>query len=475
MSLFNVSLCLPEIDVAALTQKRSIVAVTKRFILPDKSFALLPSRHLPAGAIASNWYRPEVLAATPSPDVDQITHWAQCAFCQQVDDEEAIAAVAARTIWTEAALLELWRDREHLFLSILQIYKLQTAIPAKSTPAPEQLYKFVPLTQYLEASNEAALLSKADFAAAKTAFLEPVEDIPASDKGDPESRENLPAPVPEPATYDVLESPDWVSKISEFGNSSDGHTFEKLVRKGLMELGFSNSHDRSAASLDPKATGGAGGLDFYANQPFPIVGECKASRNSKIGSDAATQIVRLGLQNLSADEYLGCIKIVIAAGSLTAGAEQIARGHRINIIRPETVQRLVESKIDLEDDFDLFQLENYLKDEPFGEAADQKIVDYLDWCLGQWQELEEYTRLVDQVVRTLQELSAQDISSPSQDFSALEIRAHHNAKYQPVVVTSKIEKILKDQLMRPRSSVVRSRAYRDRSSGYYLKPSSCIS
>jgi hypothetical protein len=48
---------------------------------------------------------------------------------------------------------------------------------------------------------------------------------------------------------------DWIKTISKVGNSSEGHTFEKLVRRSFIKLGFSNSRNDPKASLDPEATG----------------------------------------------------------------------------------------------------------------------------------------------------------------------------------------------------------------------------
>ncbi|WP_198920685.1 hypothetical protein, partial [Anaplasma marginale] len=56
--------------------------------------------------------------------------------------------------------------------------------------------------------------------------------------------------------------------MAKVGNSSDGNEFEKLVRKGLIKLGFGNSNTNPKTSLDPDATGGAGGIDFYCETPY---------------------------------------------------------------------------------------------------------------------------------------------------------------------------------------------------------------
>lgn len=461
MTILNISLCLPELDIAALCsarQYRSIVAMTQRFIVPDKSFVLLPCQHLPDDLQPKSLYQDHVLeqlASLRSASNGPITatHWAECVFCQQIVDEDAITTMSDRTIWKPEALLHHLQTRGKLFLSFLKVYELPQAIAIGPAPICDQLYKFLPLPQYLEVSTQAPVLSAEEFTTAKQAILKPVEEAIAA----PEL----------PDEVDILEDPDWALKISEIGNSSDGHTFEKLVRKGLIELGFSNSSEQLAASLNPKATGGAGGLDFYADQPYKIVGECKASKTARINSDAATQLVRLGLQNLEHDDYPNCVKIVVAAGRLTASANKIAEGHRINIIRPEVMQQLVTSKLTLEDDFDLFQLKGSLEAEPFGEAANHKISQYIGWCISEWTERKEYKQLVQQTIASLKELSTQSIASCSEDFSIKEIRAHHNAKYQPIIKTAKMARILENQYIQ--GSLINKRTHINGSIGYYLR------
>ncbi len=470
MTILNVSLCLPALDVFALRQKHSIVAVTKRFIVPGKTFALLPCGDVPEASQLAKRYQPSFLAHVKA-DVAPlaVTHWASCVLCQQLTEEDAVEAIAPRTIWTKAALSQQWQEDSaslkgnSLFLIFLQVCALPEALDVKTAPACEQLYKFVPLPHHIEVTTEEPVFSSEEFVAAKEQFLSSEQD---GSQPNPSLKPEKKVPIP-PTIEEILESSDWAEKIAEYGNSSDGHTFEKLVRKGLVELGFSNSSEQLAASLNPKATGGAGGLDFYADQPYKIVGECKASKTHRINSDAATQLVRLGLQNLQHDEYPNCVKIVVAAGQLTAGADKIARGHRINIIRPEVMQRLVTSKLTLENDFDLFQLKGALETEPFGENANQKVDQHIDWCLSEWAERREYRQLAKQTIETLKELSEQSIASPSQDFSTVEIRAHHNAKYQPIVTTAKMNQILEYQYIQ--GSFVNRRAHADGSTGYYLR------
>lgn len=443
MTFINVSLCLPELDIAALVQQRSIVVATKRFILPNKSFALLPGRELPVGAHSNDWYRAEMMSILQPSQPDENTHWAQCVFCQQVDDERTISEVAERTIWTESALLELWRDHSTLFLSLLRVYELPNAIALTSRPTAEQLYRFMPASQYLEVGAQKPLMSDEAFAIAKKAFLQPVEASPVP-KPDASSKAEATSEPLTQSTEDVLSSPDWVSKISEIGNSSDGYTFEKLVRKALIALGFSNSLGKAEASLDPEATGGAGGLDFYANCPFPIVGECKATATKTVGGDPSTQLVRLGLKHLERREYEASSKLIIAAGRVTSHANKIAVGHRMNILRPETLQALVELKLKYATALETSDLKVYLERSPFGVEADEQIKTLIQQCETDVNRRAEYLQQRLQVIQTVKELSAQTIHRSKKAFIATEIRAHHNAKYQPLLTDDAAAEILQE-------------------------------
>ena len=166
MTLINISLCLPELDIAALCQKRSIVVVTKRFIVPDRSFALLPCRVLPETAQLSALYHPQILAALqsfslPASKPIQATHWAECVFCQQVR-EDAIATLSELTIWTKESLSNQLRGGS-LFLSFLRVYALSEHFSVESEPVCDQLYKFLPLPDYIETDEKSPVYSTDEF------------------------------------------------------------------------------------------------------------------------------------------------------------------------------------------------------------------------------------------------------------------------------------------------------------------------
>ncbi len=448
MTILNISLCLPELDVVALSQPsgqgQSIVAVTERFIVPDKSFVLLPCRHLPNSIEAEFLYRPEVLSslkqfALPSDDSVMAKYWAQCVFCQQIVDEEAITAISDRTIWAKSALLHHLKLRSKLFLSFLKVYKLLEAKSIDTEPVYDHLYKFLPLSEYLDVNHQNSVLSNDEFAAAKQAILEPAKSV-SEGSNSQNSNEITPEPLVE---EDAVNSSDWVSKISEVGNSSDGHTFEKLVRKGLIELGFSNTLDKPKISLDPEATGGAGGLDFYADRPYPIVGECKATKTKTV-VDPATQLHKLGHKWLSVEEYGRSVSLIVAGGNITPDANKIAVGHKMNVIRPETLQSLVELKIKHEGSIDLSDLKAYLQISPFGTDADAKVEALIQRWETEFKQKEDYIQQRLQIIQTIKELSEQTIHRGKNAFVSVEIRAHYNAKYQPCVTDEATREMLKE-------------------------------
>ncbi|MFB2936118.1 AAA family ATPase [Aerosakkonemataceae cyanobacterium BLCC-F154] len=207
----------------------------------------------------------------------------------------------------------------------------------------------------------------------------------------------------------------WINKIAEVGNSSDGHTFEKFVRKALIELGFKNSNSRSEASLDPDATGGAGGLDFYCEEPYLVVGECKATKSEKVPDGTPAQLIKLGNKHLQ-EKYAHCIKLIVAAGELTTPAQQTAVGNKINIVRPETLQKLVKMQVNHRGSVDLLKLKQCLEEEPFG-LADNKVNRYID-------KVYQHILMRSHIVETVKQLGEVGSEHPT-----IAIRAHYNVMF----------------------------------------------
>ncbi len=173
---------------------------------------------------------------------------------------------------------------------------------------------------------------------------------------------------------------DWIKTIAKVGNSSDGIAFEKLCRKSLIKLGFGNSNSNPKASLDPELTGGPGGLDFYCETPYQVVGECKATKSETVPDGTPALLIKLGHKHLE-EQYDCCIKIIMAAGQLNKDAKKTAIGNHINVIRPETLQKLVELKAKHPGSINLLELKACLEQQPFGEDADAKLNAYINKIL----------------------------------------------------------------------------------------------
>jgi hypothetical protein len=261
---------------------------------------------------------------------------------------------------------------------------------------------FVPLADYLDVDESHPALDEADFLRHKRQLLDlkpalraieipddsPDDATPAAETGAPSL----------PRTPDVVNSDDWYDHISRVGNSSDGTTFERLVRKSLQFLGFSNSQPHAKANLDYNSTGGAGGLDFFADLPYPVVGECKATKTEKVPDGVSAQLIKLGHNHLES-QYNDCIKIIVAAGKLTDGARNTSKNNEINVIRPEELQRLVVLKRQYPNAVNLYQLKPVFEQAPFGEAANDRLKDFIE---NIWKQLKERSEWIERV-RLVQE------------------------------------------------------------------------
>jgi hypothetical protein len=450
MVLLNTALCLPALEVDVLSAGFSVVAAPKRFILPGKRFALLPVQALPNALTETQIYHEDAIAKFRETAISQpdsaiqplsIQLWGKCEFCQHLINQEKVQALSDLTIWKIEALAEHLRNQENLFLAFIRVYRLAVPVSADILsvyPSAQQINNLTPLAQYLDVDETQPVLEEAKFLELKQNLIDlkihPHLDLPDEsvftdesiclDEEDTDELEPVSEPIPELSVVDIAPALDiindskWFLKIAEIGNSSDGFTFEKLVRKSFIELGFQNSSKNPKASLEPMATGGAGGLDFYANLPYQIVGECKATKTKKVPDGTPAQLIKLGYKILKR-HYDECIKIVVAAGELTTDASQTSEENQINVIRPETLQKLVELKIAYPGSVDLFELRASLNVVPFGESANQRINDFIS---NVWQCLTVRSLLVE----TVRELSEQE---GKKSVSAENVRIHYNAVF----------------------------------------------
>lgn len=390
--MLQIALRLPTPDIEALIEGRSIAIIPRIFVNPGRQFALYPSDTSSNALPIEQYYRSNFIPtaqkslAELGSETVQIKAWAKCERCQVLDDSESLDFLSQLTVWTKAGLEETRVKRGHIFLAYLRVYRLPQPIEIPVHPSP----RFIPLPQPLTVTQDTPVLSQTCFEQCCRQMeerqppqhpeLEELQSAIAS-----LSNHNLAAKELDQDIKQFLGWSSqaigqfdsdfiWIKTIADVGNSSDGHQFEKLVRKSLLKLGFTNSRNDPRASLNPEATGGAGGIDFYADVPYPIVGECKATKSEKVPSRTPGQLIQLGKNHLQQD-YDPCLKLIVAAGELTPDALRTTLNNQISVIRPETLQHLVELQAQHKGAIDLLKLKACLQD-AYG-LADDKIEQYL--------------------------------------------------------------------------------------------------
>ncbi|MEH2191118.1 MAG: DUF1802 family protein [Nostoc sp.] len=388
--VINTAICLPAPDIEALIQGRSIVAMSKNYIVPERQFVLCPTDASINVLPVKQYYHSNFLAtakialAQVSAETISLKAWVRCEKCELLHNTELLSALSPLTIWTTEALEEKLKQRHNIFLLYLRVYQLPKLIALSIKPNSQFIYLKEPSIIY-EANP---VLNDRTFAQRKHQLekLEPalhpeLEELqsaiasltisqPAAKKLDDDIKIFLGWSSDKPTNLLDLDLT-WIQKISEIGNSSDGHTFERLVRRGLLKLGFTGS------SLNPDATGGAGGMDFYAEQPYPIVGECKATKTEKVTDGTPAQLLKIGMNHLGKFQYDNSIKLIVAAGELNFYALRTATENQMNVISPETLQKLVELQAHYKNSINLLELKECLQQAPFGLAED-KINTYID-------------------------------------------------------------------------------------------------
>lgn len=368
----SLAIPLPVLEVSALLSGETIAALTKRSLNKGQSFALYPL----SNETAEFQYHPEVLTQHPpqphtTTETVELFAWAECEMCEAIADPQEMERLANCTIWTPMGLMAQKGDRPFLFIAYLRVYRWvqPQTIPSLSTRAlrKQGLLVAMDAKPALESLGSAAIFTDAE-------FKERCEKLQNRQGREPEppSKPGLVNPPPPEPDFS------WIERIAEVGNSSEGHEFERLVRRSFQFLGFSNSQPSPKANLDPDATGGAGGLDFYADQPYAIVGECKATKTEKVPDGTAAALLKLGQNHLSDQQYNDAIKIIVAAGKLTSYAQRTAANQSMNVLRPETIERLVKLKFTYPGAIDLWKFKDLLEQEPFSEESDQKINSFID-------------------------------------------------------------------------------------------------
>ena len=392
----------PSENFSALTVGASLTTISRSFIRQGQQFIVVDS------------------------DFDSDSHESSIAYWAICESSQVIAGHYDHEYLSKATYLPINSVQQLLdgkanFLAFLRVYR----IPIVTRQLLQFNKQFAALPSPIAVVDESPIISKNSFAIRKRQ----IENCVPSDHPELEELQSTIAHYakdhPEAQDFSddlqeflgwvepksAIESfPNWIREITTSGNSSDGDLFEKRVRQAFIQLGFTNTLSNPKVSLDPDAAGGAGGIDFYCEFPYSIVGECKASKSLKVNDNkdgAPFQLIKLGQKYLNPLGFSNAIKIIMAPGELTKDANLTAIGNQMNIMRPETLQRLVELKIAHPGSIDLLELKPCLEAAPFGTDSDKKVNEFIDKI---YQRLNIRSHLI-QAVRALQDGGEKNINS----------------------------------------------------------------
>ncbi|NEU79284.1 DUF1802 family protein [Nostoc sp. UIC 10630] len=411
------ALCLPVPDIEALIQGRTIAALPKMFIRPGQRFALYPADS--SGSIKA---------------------WAKCELCQILDETKPLDILSKLTIWTPKVLKEILQKQQYLFLAYLRVYQLPQLQEISVNPnIQEKLGKFVSLLNSLTVSEANPVINDRTFAQRKRQLekLEPPLHHELEELQSAIASLSISQPAAKLLDDDIKvflgwssgklikqPNPDlaWINDITKLGDRSieqdegknnyqAGTDFEIIARRSLNFLGFKVEEDYK---------GGAGGLDLFCSQPYPLVCECKAGKS--IPDRAVEELDRIGKRHLK-ENYLQAVRLIIGPGKPTKNLKESAEISKISIINVMTLQKLVEFKAKYPGAINLVELRQYL--EPG--QIDYRIDEYID-------KAEREIKLRSQIITAVKELFEQDnetAKATHPSFTVTEIRVHYNATHNP--------------------------------------------
>lgn len=392
------ALCLPESEISALLQGRMLAMLSATFIKSQRVLALQP---IPDRLNPRSHDRPYRFADLGSESLPPaIRAIVVCQECQIIDDLAAVDAIAALTIWSEDFLARSIATKGHLFLATVRAFRLLTPHPLEHDFEDlSAIGKCVVMPRPFTGNNPEPVLPEAVFKrrsqqlrdrqppehseleALQSALADAAPSIPNAAQLDNTIQAFLGWQVPRrSARYES-----WMGKIAKLGASSDGNEFERTVRKAMVSLGFSNQNQNVKASLDPEGVGGAGGLDFVCESPYLVIGECKSSSRDVLPDSVFSQLIHLGNKHLGPEDYHRSIKLVISVGSPNSHASQTALGNCMNLIKPITLERLVKLNALYPGSLNLWELEDCLRNPPYGQDSDDQINAFIDQKLEQLQ------------------------------------------------------------------------------------------
>ncbi|MBH8551903.1 DUF1802 family protein [Nostocaceae cyanobacterium CENA357] len=477
------ALCLPAPDIEALIQGRIIAVMPRKLLNTEQKFALYPLDYSASLLSIEQYYHPNFVPLAQSAltqlnsqgillqpkqisllkndeqlqlpllshETVSIKAWAKCEHCQILDPTKNLDILSQLTIWKTEVFEAILQKQPHIFLAYLRVYHLPQLCAVVAEPnIQEKLGKFVALPN-IGASEEKPILNDRTFAQRKHQLekLEPPLYPELEELQSAIASLTISQPVAKQLDDDIkiflgwssdklIKQPDpdlaWINNIAKLGDRSieleekksnyqAGTDFENITRQSLEFLGF---------KVESAYKGGAGGLDLFCSQPYPLVCECKAGK--LIPSRTVEELLKLGGMHLGKTQLLGSAKLVIGPGNPSPDTLKAAKEWEVSIINAMTLQKLAELKAKYPGAINLVELQQYLQPE----QIDYQIDKYID-------KAEKEINLRSQIITAVKELSEQDNESSKathQSFTVTEIRVHYNATHTPKLAEEAVNDLL---------------------------------
>lgn len=420
ISALSTALCLPALDIEALLQGRTIAAISSTFRNPSR-FLLFPvDLPLRIGQLEAR-YQAQFLSsfkatytAVEEADTVMVQAWAKCKTCRIFGERDNLAALSALTAWTPEYLHELVQERHKIFVLFLQVHRFadplklvmpriesdqistyisvpgswsdQGAMPLLDQETfgsrQKQLIKLTPPLHVELQALQRALVFEREYSLGAMALDRDIRYLLGWSRAE------------ETQMYDSDLS--WIQQVASGGNSDDKAEFQELVRRCLVKLGFTcyepafeSSADDAASEIDK--------LGLCCQSPYVLFAKCEANQPSAFTSRSADSAAahfqqvetshqkREGLEVSESESYgdsaKTSVRVIFSALPLTERAQQTTKRNRINVIRPETLQRLTEVKARYPGAVDLIKLKECLQTVPYGEAADERVIQFVEETL----------------------------------------------------------------------------------------------
>ena len=337
----------------------------------------------------------------------KISVWARCEEIQKFAETNKCDVLAARLQVPIESLQTAIEQNGFIWITYLRIYHLPSPISLKNKGKGV----FLPIEDRIYIDELRPILDDATYVKRKKEAknLEPPEPL------DVQIQKML-VKVEIQHKMESLKKLDWIKTITTLGDRSieleekkttyqAGTDFENITKQALQFLGF---------TIDYAHKGGAGGLDLLCLNPYPLFGECKSGRS--IPNDTVVQLLNLGtIRNNQLFQKTDTVKLIIGSGKPTPQVLDGANVHKMAIINPISLQKLVELKAKYDGAINLFELKKYLQAGQIDEEIDKYI-----------QEVEGKIKLRSKIVEAVKELV---IDLDSEKPTAQDVKVHSNATF----------------------------------------------